>query len=139
MILSSKEKKEKLKEVDENSEKLDGSKKVIMMQLMSWVIGDKEFTILFYISGGCFADMRCWSIRGTILFSFISALWQLANFQIVTSRIERCLRKDPALTFGHIDRFFLCLAPFLFLIFNVIYWIYFLFWDCLFRQENEHI
>jgi len=35
MILSSKEKKEKLKEVDENSEKLEGSKKVIMMQLMS--------------------------------------------------------------------------------------------------------
>ena len=35
MILSSKEKKEKLKEVEENFEKLEGSKKVIMMQLMS--------------------------------------------------------------------------------------------------------
>ena len=35
MILSSKEKKEKLKEVDVNSEKPEGSKKVIMMQLMS--------------------------------------------------------------------------------------------------------
>ena len=37
--------------------------------------------------------------------------------------------------YANVDRFFLWMTPFLFLIFNIIYWGYFYFWNLLFKEK----
>ena len=48
-------------------------------------------------------------------------------------------KKSSALNYHYakVDRFFLFFSPFLFLIFNTIYWGYFLLWDKLICQANQ--
>ena len=39
--------------------------------------------------------------------------------------------------YGYVDRFFLICSPFLFLVFNIIYWGYFYFWNLIFSKRDE--
>ena len=41
--------------------------------------------------------------------------------------------------YAHVDRFFLWMSPFLFLLFNVIYWVHFYIWDAIFRRDFDAI